>query len=176
MKILLRAKHWQLFMLMYGIQIIVVIFNDFDYEYRKITLGTAIDLMGMFIGIGTFLLWLWNIVINLNQNLLTKLNRRPFKIGLYLLSLNILLTTILIIGDSSEVFLLVLSLLSFGILIYIVLFSAKTLKTIELGREASVSEYIGDFLLFIVFPLGIWFLQPRINKEFQNPTGASIQH
>jgi hypothetical protein len=43
-------------------------------------------------------------------------------------------------------------------------FPAKTLKTIELRKKASLGEYIGDFFLIVFLPLGIWFLQPRINK------------
>ena len=43
-------------------------------------------------------------------------------------------------------------------------FPARTLKSIELGKKASVSEYIGDVFLMIFLPVGIWFLQPRINK------------
>ena len=43
-------------------------------------------------------------------------------------------------------------------------FPAKTLKTVELGRKVSFGEYVGDFFMFLFLPLGIWFLQPRINK------------
>lgn len=43
-------------------------------------------------------------------------------------------------------------------------FPVKTLKTIETGKFASLGDYFIDFLLFIFAPVGIWFLQPRINK------------
>jgi len=43
-------------------------------------------------------------------------------------------------------------------------FPARTLKSIEKGRKASFGEYILDFFLIVLLPLGIWVLQPRINK------------
>ena len=43
-------------------------------------------------------------------------------------------------------------------------FPAKTLKSIELNREASLGEYIGDFFLIVFLPIGIWLLQPRIRQ------------
>jgi hypothetical protein len=166
MKTILNIKHWQLFMLICGVQIIITTLNDFDYVYRRITYSTAIDLVGMFVGISFFVFWLWSVSIVLNRKQKTeiKLNVSLFKISTLLFVANILITSILILGATSEEFLLVLTLISFGFFIYAVLFTAKTLKTTELRRVAGISEYIGDFLLFILFPLGIWFLQPRINK------------
>jgi len=43
-------------------------------------------------------------------------------------------------------------------------FPAKTLRSIETGQKASLGDYLGDFFLFLFLPIGIWFLQPRINK------------
>ncbi len=47
---------------------------------------------------------------------------------------------------------------------YIHAFPVKALKTIELGREAKLGKYAGGMALMLVWPLGIWFLQPRVNK------------
>lgn len=43
-------------------------------------------------------------------------------------------------------------------------FPAKALKTIEIGREAAFGEYFGYFMAFLFFPVGVWFLQPKINR------------
>jgi hypothetical protein len=43
-------------------------------------------------------------------------------------------------------------------------FPAKTLKSIELNKEASLGDYLGDFFLIVFLPIGIWFLQPRIRR------------
>jgi hypothetical protein len=52
-------------------------------------------------------------------------------------------------------------------LIYSLYFTAKTLKSAEMQREAHFSDYIGDFFLIWFFPVGIWFIQPRINRIVQ---------
>ena len=52
-------------------------------------------------------------------------------------------------------------------IIYVLYFIAKTLKSVELQREAHFSDYIGEFFLMWFFPVGIWFIQPRINKIVQ---------
>lgn len=48
--------------------------------------------------------------------------------------------------------------------LYAMIFAAKTLKSAELHRKAKISEYLGDIFLIGFFPLGIWELQPRIQK------------
>lgn len=52
----------------------------------------------------------------------------------------------------------------FYALLYSLAFPAKTLKSIELNKKASFGEYFVDFILIIFLPIGIWVLQPRINK------------
>ncbi len=48
--------------------------------------------------------------------------------------------------------------------LYFMSFPAKALKSIELNKEAIISEYIGDFFLILFLPVGIWFIQPRIRQ------------
>ena len=50
--------------------------------------------------------------------------------------------------------------------IYIVYFAAKTLKTIELNKEFKFKELSRVFFLILFLPIGIWFIQPRINKIY----------
>lgn len=42
--------------------------------------------------------------------------------------------------------------------------AAKSLRVAEENRPVSFWEPIGDFFLILFFPVGIWFLQPRINR------------
>jgi hypothetical protein len=48
--------------------------------------------------------------------------------------------------------------------LHFILFPAKTLKSVELKKEAEFGDYIGDFFLIMFLPIGIWILQPRINR------------
>jgi hypothetical protein len=66
-----------------------------------------------------------------------------------------------------------LHLLSMGCLFYCLYFIAKALKSVEAQQPVSVSEYLGDFFLLWFYPVGIWILQPRVNKLFPpDTTGA----
>ena len=55
---------------------------------------------------------------------------------------------------------------SWGILLlfYGIYLIAKVMRIAELQREVKVKEVLGDFFLFLFFPLGVWFLQPRVNR------------
>lgn len=43
-------------------------------------------------------------------------------------------------------------------------FIAKCLRSVEAGGEVNLGAYIGDFFLLLFLPIGIWILQPRINR------------
>lgn len=47
---------------------------------------------------------------------------------------------------------------------YCIYFVAKTIKTVELQRKVTFSDFIAEFFLVWFFPIGIWILQPTINK------------
>lgn len=42
-------------------------------------------------------------------------------------------------------------------------FVAKALKSVEEGGEVGFRDYVGDFFLIFLLPIGIWILQPRLN-------------
>jgi hypothetical protein len=45
-----------------------------------------------------------------------------------------------------------------------ILIAAKTLITIELKRKATFSDYFWTYFFMINLFIGIWFIQPKINK------------
>lgn len=57
---------------------------------------------------------------------------------------------------------------------YSLYFVAKTLKTAELQREVTFSDFVGEFFLAWFFPIGVWILQPRINKMIEHLADSSI--
>jgi len=58
---------------------------------------------------------------------------------------------------------------------YCLYFNAKALKTAELQKPLTFSDFAGEFFLLWFFPIGIWILQPRINKLFDPEAGASTE-
>lgn len=49
---------------------------------------------------------------------------------------------------------------------YCIYFLAKSLKAVELQRSVTSNDYIGEFFLFWFYLIGLWFIQPRINRLF----------
>jgi hypothetical protein len=53
---------------------------------------------------------------------------------------------------------------------------AKTIKTAELKRKVGLSEFSGEFFLLWFYFIGIWIIQPKINKlvEEKNTTANNV--
>jgi hypothetical protein len=49
-------------------------------------------------------------------------------------------------------------------LCYAFCFTAKALKTAERGQTVTFGEYVPELLGILIYPVGIWFIQPRVNK------------
>ena len=61
-----------------------------------------------------------------------------------------------------------LHLFSMFCILYSLYFVAKTFKTVELQREVTFSDFAGEFFLIWFYPIGIWIVQPKINKMVED--------
>jgi hypothetical protein len=52
--------------------------------------------------------------------------------------------------------------------VYVCYFTARTYKTVELQRKVIFAEFSKEFALIFFLPIGIWILQPMINKLAEN--------
>ena len=43
-------------------------------------------------------------------------------------------------------------------------YPAKTIKRLETKGEIDINDYFGDIFRLLFWPIGIWTIQPRINK------------
>lgn len=57
-----------------------------------------------------------------------------------------------------------LHLLSIAAIFYALFTAARTLKSVELRRPAGFGEYLVDLLLLWFFPVGLWLIQPRVQR------------
>lgn len=182
MDFFLRAKHWQIFSLLIIIPLCLQLFlfvnNDFDF---MLVIAPA---LGILYGI-IFFGWLWVIGTRLQSRLpmARRSNLIFFKVVLlipiiYLLGISIysaLLAMGLIQSGSQSLFIMndiirevfPLHILSMLCLFYVLWFNAKTIKSIELKRAVSFSDYSEEFFLLWFFPIGIWIIQPRINRMIE---------
>ncbi len=74
----------------------------------------------------------------------------------------------------SFIFIIPLHLFAIFCILYSMYFIAKTIKTVELQKEVTFSDFVGEFFMIWFFPIGIWFLQPRINRIVDNQNPPTI--
>jgi len=203
MNLFLRAKHWQLFLLTFGIPMVLYIIlmadifsNLMHHPNEPPDLRAIFGYFKLFpfmivLFTGTLLGWEYSVATGLQKLVPAgiKMKETKFKTFFFIpvtyMSLLIILIFICLNVDFSHTdptnfgplffipFLIIIPIHLFSMfcLFYCLYFVAKTLKTVELQREVSFSDFIAEFFLTWFFPIGVWILQPRINKmikEYEN--------
>lgn len=192
----LKAKHWQLFLLTFGIPMVFqfvvmgIMFAGIGsgsepnpsviFNYMKFIPVVMILFMGVFFG------WFWSVSMGLQSRIPenVKMKVKKFRI-LFFIPLVYFLLIILLMGGAingaisggdnpgegfigSLIGIIVpLHLFSMFCIFYSLYFAAKTLKTVELQREATFSDFAGEFFLIWFYPIGIWIVQPKINRMIE---------
>lgn len=192
---ILRAKHWQLFSIVFGLPFLVYLFIVYQIlssvsnpetipPDSDMILGYAKYLIAFgFISAIVYWFWYWSIGVGLHSKVPenVKLPNTMFKIFLlipavYLFAVLAFVLTVMsslpALGPRGElpfnpaIITLILPLHFFSIfcIFYCIYFVAKTIKTVELQRKVTFSDFVAEFFLVWFFPIGIWILQPTINK------------
>jgi hypothetical protein len=191
MNLFLRAKHWQLFLVLFGIPLVLQIFlvtsmmmsafsgspdPEAFIHYFKVFPVIMILTMGIFFG------WFWSIGVGLHQKVPEhiKLPVNRFKTFIIIPSIYIIFFSSFIgwmmgrafqdgFAPDPRLFLVIVPLHFFCMfcMLYCIYFVAKTVKTIELQREVTFSDFAGEFFLIWFYPVGIWIIQPKVNKFAQ---------
>lgn len=174
MRFLLKLKHWQLFVLTWGIPLAI---NIYTFSKPELMVKLFPVMMVVFI-IGIFG-WIWAISTQLYKKLPLEVNMniKGFKI---IFSVPIFYTLALTLWmayrfyfrfseGSSDVgsIIGIIAFVHFVSMVCILLglrFAAQTLRSVELGRLAKFSDYAVEFFLIWFSPIGFWILQPRLNK------------
>lgn len=163
----------------------IIIFNAAFRSHQEPDVSSVIPVMLIALPLslaGAFvqLRWFWAVATGLQSYMhpdMRKLHVKRFKFFFFFPLIYILLiSTVLPLvinfskGDPSFGVLAPLILLmvlghffAMFCLIYNLYFVAKTIRSAEMQREAHFSDYIGEFFLIWILPIGIWFIQPRIN-------------
>lgn len=183
----LKAKHWQIFVLIVAVPIVleVIGFVVMALTREPVALMVCFGLM-MIIALGTQFGWLYNVGTALAEKLgpNSGLNVRRFKNfvlvpAIYLGMLVILMAIVgLVIMNNGRpspymalLFIIIIPMHLFSVfcIFYSIWFIAKSLKMAERWNHVEFGDYVGEFFLTWFIFVGIWFLQPRINRLF-DPT------
>lgn len=173
MRTILKLKHWQIFILSWGplsttLTILFVDATVIGLCFRLWLILFLISLMNSFI-------WVWAIVKEL-EKLSSSISTKLFKIAFWIpfiyiwkficimlcsafgrkiKSINPEIETMIFIGWG------VLSVLC---IIYGLAFIGRLIRSIESGKPLSIKEHMAESLLMLFPPIGIWIIQPKLNK------------
>ncbi len=179
----LKAKHWQLFLLTFGIPLIFQFIMmgalfanigannnpepDFMFSYMKF-----FPIM-MFLFMGVFFGWFWSVGIGLQRVIPDEIKLKVDRFKIFLLIpivymiffLGFFITSFTSGTPNPGIFAVIvpLHLFSMFCIFYSLYFVTKTFKTAELQRKVTFSDFAGEFFM-IWIQLGIWIVQPKINK------------
>ncbi len=191
MKFFLTVKHWQLFILQFALPfllqtILITAFIVFREPLQVLYFFPFLILLILFNHYG----WTYTITVNLYRKLPESVSLRltHFKFFFFFpaIYLTVLLLSVFLFINSdfsieeswpfvAILFIIPLHLFAIFCNFYCLYFTAKTLKSVELEREARFSDYASEFILLWFSIVGIWIIQPRINKIF-DPTANAKDH
>lgn len=147
--------------------------------------------MGYFLAIvivitGIFFAWLWALAMGLQHRIPAELSMRTIKFKMaffFTLAYTIMFCALMIYFfndfpahldiNGAWFFILVIPfhLLAMFCILYCFYFTAKAIKLAELQRPLKLDDYIGEFFLLWFSFIGVWILQPRLNKMINAETG-----
>ena len=181
MKKFLYLKHWQLFLLLFGIPLFLdCLAIPISIMARDPFIMIPVLIIISVVCFASFFAWLWAMGVNLHAKLPpdVPMNLGRFKIFLLvpIFFCCVCYIPVLWIGamDSEldvqdPMVLIVFVLLSFFAMyciFYCLYFVAKALKAVELQRPVTFRDFAGEFLLLWFYIIGIWVIQPKMNVLF----------
>ena len=185
---LLRAKHWQLFVATFGTvfvgQLIIMSFAfGSDGDPKNIASAFAFFPIILAIVLYVQMGWQYGLIFKLKDKINSPLNL-PYKrikafffipIGYFVILLFlmfILFSNVFTPGFRPGagffgIIALMVPLHFFSIfcMFHTMYFAAKTVKIVEMKKEnVTFNDFAGEFFLIWFYPIGVWILQPKVNK------------
>ncbi len=144
----------------------------------------------MILSMGILFAWLWSIAIGLQKKLPdhVKMNVKRFKLFFFIPLVYLILFIsffsgmfhVLSSSNPESIFepfiewigglfgvIFLLHLFSMFCIFHSLYFVAKVFKTVELQREVHFGDFAGEFFMIWFYPVGIWIVQPKINKMME---------
>lgn len=182
MRLFLKLRHWQLFALLPGIPFIlqmitmITILTTQDFSIMIYILPVIVTYIAL-------IYFGWMFAVGNNLYLLKEANIR-FNIHYFRLLIMLGLVAAMIFSMSSmyafqefmsgdiggwnlPLISLALNIILITSILGCVYFTAGAIKVVEMQKQIQFKDFMVEFLLLCFFPVGIWIIQPRINKIFK---------
>jgi hypothetical protein len=194
MKRFLLAKSWQLFLAVFVVPFSIFISGLFvplhvlngAYFFFAIPIAVVLSQMVIYS-------WMWSVghilfkALNLSLFFTNGTFRFFIAIPVAIIFLILIFwlwgATILGLGQFSManiltgmlVFVVPLEILFMASQFYCFYFVAKVIKTAETDKVVSFENFSTEFIWLILFPVGIWFIQPRVNRVVAKGSKINIE-
>lgn len=164
MKFLVTIKHWQLILML-------AIYGFWPFE-------TSVFNSIRYLGLSLFVLWAFAIGyygqkklegLNLKRNNVKGISWCTIFILLTILSAKFYTQFPSNIHLFLDRFLPIFVFISVIAGLYMLFFAAKTLAKIEFQHDVNSNDYFSNFFLMAIPLIGIWILQPKVNRLLQTP-------
>jgi hypothetical protein len=166
MEIFLKARHWQLF-LAYCVPIIGPAITPRAIMFGQLDAGDVVYFLLAGVSYFTLLAWLWSVATRLRRFEMVE-GQGLFQIIFFaVITYFVICTGLLLLGFANVQSFMIPHLVATIAIFYCVLFVARRLKALELGRRDIANDYINFFFLIAILPIGIWFLQPVVNRVYE---------
>lgn len=168
---ILKLKHWKIFLMVFLSRLIYLILLEFDKNFITILSSIIFFIIYLsystIIGVGLFKYLPQNITFN----------KKLFIVNgvISTISISILVSISNQGSYEFEGYFKIIGFYLFYAFLSTCLNSVRIIKSIELDKKVKKRECIIDFLLIIFLPLGIWIIQPRVNKIVSNKLPFSIK-
>lgn len=201
--IFLRAKHWQLFVplmvipfitfIVFGMAVaIIMLGHNPKGPEDAVWIFYFFPILFILCGFVQFA-WFWNVLTKLRKLVNNRVRFPSWRIKLFFFIPIIYLCLVpffiafavkttavsnprfdqmLQLGILG-IFVFIIHFFSIFCILHTIYFAAKIIRSAELQRNARFSTFVGYFFLIWVFPVGIWFIQPRINALLDKANNSS---
>ena len=169
----LHAKHWQIFILLLGVSFFAQLaaMSSFaaarsaeDFGPGPLFIVMTVLLLFCFLG------WFWAMGSFLSSIVPASLRLRTrfFRFALVYPAVYIFAFIAFFEHPIPAMFAIIFPFHLFAMycIFYNLYFVSKSLVMAETGKPALFYDYAGPFFLIWFFPIGVWFIQPRINRIY----------
>ena len=166
MSIFLKAKHWQLFLVLLG-----AMFLSQSVAFNSIVSKDSIN--PFLLMLPTFLFgfllfgWLWAIATACSKAMPSELYSSPKLMQYGLIYALVYVAYFGVVFGSPEqppAYIFIPHLIAMAAVFYALGFTAKQLTKLEQAKNVKFLAYSGPFFLMWFFPIGVWFVQPKVNE------------
>jgi hypothetical protein len=169
----LRAKHWQIFLLIFGTYCVgeILALNSVVAGPSERVGGFGILFWVSMVLFGfCFLAWFWAMGSFLDAIVRPELKMKLgfFRFALiYSVFYAFFFFRFVLSIHPAQLFLIVpLHLFAMFCILYMFYFASKYLVLAEKEKPVSFQDYAGPFFLLCFFPIGVWIIQPKINRLY----------